>query len=815
MSERDLIAEDSSNFFGKGSLTPFIGVVEDVNDPKHSNRVKVRCVGWHPETKQGKDGVKTDDLPWATCGMPVTMAQQGRVGGTHGLQPGSWVFGFFLDGDEANDPFICNTFNFTSKASEVFNRQISNSDGKQEESVPGFTKVVDNENSPNAGGTTVGETGQQGGAPTDPAKDNVNEDANDPCTGRPSNKSYQNARAMDESKKNGNPAAQKYKVGVADGLCGSTMKARDDIQKKLEEQFPSQLSRFIYGDAVWNRFTGNFMDLNGILAQLALFICNTMKQPINAGKAMKEDINRGVMSKGIQANPLGRDALVRMTTTMALSKKDDFFHGLLQTGFIDILCSIIMSLLQGLNDGNEESEDGDNNTGNVGANPNTPIKNNRAYCITDTLLRDIDILTNQAFEEADEAAQKAAESDNTEILGVVASLLGVLLGGMGFPLIQKYSTHPKSLNAAGTLSQDVLTKTIGCLPIREYDTALGSLGSIAGGGGGGGSSSQGSSTDGGTNSAGQGVPKYATVGFGGLPGENKETSVSTIVCEEAYTQPIPAPSQGSPGAGLAQDIVDNQIITEGIPTNKIPTGDKGSAISVSQPSENIVCARNFIKGTPNGTVIIEPGENYYFESDIPENTFPSIYIPGYAAKPVPVVDKNTGEMVAILTNCGAFDPNQPNAPITIIPDDSDIGIDTEDPDYDIVLGGFYIQNTGFSYCNPKIGIFDKDTLRPNGEVTLVTQDGRIVDYDIINSGTNFKRIPRVVITDDGRECGTQGGFGAKLFPIMNVVARPNAKEPPAVVDMVFCPAKNQVNALQPATTDEVMAASRAIYATYT
>ena len=98
-------------------MVPFIGVVEDVNDPKQSGRVKVRCVGWHPKAKEGDesgDGLTTDDLPWAKVGMPVTHAQQSRIGGKHGLLPGCWVIGFFLDGEEAQDPFILTTFNFTA-----------------------------------------------------------------------------------------------------------------------------------------------------------------------------------------------------------------------------------------------------------------------------------------------------------------------------------------------------------------------------------------------------------------------------------------------------------------------------------------------------------------------------------------------------------------------------------------------------------------------------------------------------------------------------------------------------------------------------
>ena len=72
--------EGQTNFFGKDSLMPFIGMVEDVNDPKAAQRVKVRCIGVHPEKRNGENGVKTEDLPWARVGMPTTFAQQARIG---------------------------------------------------------------------------------------------------------------------------------------------------------------------------------------------------------------------------------------------------------------------------------------------------------------------------------------------------------------------------------------------------------------------------------------------------------------------------------------------------------------------------------------------------------------------------------------------------------------------------------------------------------------------------------------------------------------------------------------------------------------
>ena len=92
------ITQLQPGFMGRDKVVPFIGYVENVNDKKHSNRCQVRIVGLHPPDKQGGEekSVKTEDLPWARVGLPTTMAQGARIGGTHGLQPGCWVYGIML-----------------------------------------------------------------------------------------------------------------------------------------------------------------------------------------------------------------------------------------------------------------------------------------------------------------------------------------------------------------------------------------------------------------------------------------------------------------------------------------------------------------------------------------------------------------------------------------------------------------------------------------------------------------------------------------------------------------------------------------------
>lgn len=82
----------------------FTGVVEDTNDPMQMGRVRVRCFNYHSASQTD---IPTQDLPWATCIMPVTSAAISGVGqSVTGLLPGSWVFGFFRDALELQDPVV-------------------------------------------------------------------------------------------------------------------------------------------------------------------------------------------------------------------------------------------------------------------------------------------------------------------------------------------------------------------------------------------------------------------------------------------------------------------------------------------------------------------------------------------------------------------------------------------------------------------------------------------------------------------------------------------------------------------------------------
>jgi hypothetical protein len=85
----------------------FFGVVEDRKDPKSMGRVRVRIYGDHDGDKTK---IPTRSLPWSQVMMPVTSAACGGVGeSATGIVQGSWVVGFYMDGESKQNPMVMGT----------------------------------------------------------------------------------------------------------------------------------------------------------------------------------------------------------------------------------------------------------------------------------------------------------------------------------------------------------------------------------------------------------------------------------------------------------------------------------------------------------------------------------------------------------------------------------------------------------------------------------------------------------------------------------------------------------------------------------
>lgn len=135
--------------FNKDGFNWWIGVVEDRMDPEKAGRVRIRIYGYHTDDKVL---LPTEDLPWAIPIMPITSAATSGIGTAPlGLVTGSWVIGFFLDGEDMQQPAIFGTigtmtadliFQQTEEVPEVVNKN----DGKLKDEKGEV--VVDKSNNP-------------------------------------------------------------------------------------------------------------------------------------------------------------------------------------------------------------------------------------------------------------------------------------------------------------------------------------------------------------------------------------------------------------------------------------------------------------------------------------------------------------------------------------------------------------------------------------------------------------------------------------------------------------------------------------------
>lgn len=785
----EIKTSQQSNFFGKDNLVSFIGIVEDVNDPKSAGRVKVRCVGWHPKDKEE---LSTEDLPWSRVSAPTTHAQQNRVGSKHGLLPGCWVWGFFLDGNDGNNAMVCGSFPFTAGVAKEDNRDRSeNSDpGTQDKSKNAFMP----DTQPRHPNTAVVTPEEKQSKNTSDPKDKGGDapallDAKSNDCGELMS---QDNKSKTEELGFGGERKQDYDVARGDGGCGNIPHASIDAQKLMKETMPSKDSRFEFGDVVWNSFTGSFIDMNGIINKIAMDMTAKVQMLVLQNKATQEDkMNRTMRSSQLNAGTL-RDMVSVILSDESGTIKDDVFHMIIMQ-FLSQLQGQLMKMIQ----------ETDKNNGSGLVDP-------AAKCVADAIITNVEIMMDDATKLAESESQEYVDSlglrsytpedvsyTNVDIVqneydgwgdydvdqqrqvellleddvttgekknkklqeesekenpleqfGNILSQLGSVQGIMSFSMMDKYAIQgAKSHNQVGNSTQAKRTQDGSCQVERIYNTVTGIQKSI-----------QSMSSDvGQSSSPSSALQDFAGVGFGGVtPGTSKEFTNQS--CEEAVNPP------------------------------QKPKGKYVNAKAISLPSGEVEAARNFSDGVPNVVVIKNPGEGYFFNNELePEKAFPSIYIPGYFGTPVPIVDRETGQLVAITTNPRSFDRNLPNPAVSIIPGTNTLGYTTDNENYSFVISGVHIANTGFAYTEDcEVIVTDLYTGRVAAELGIILKEGRIVDVEIINSGINLRRIPNIRI-----RCGT--GYGAKLYPIISMVPRSDSKLLAPPVSMVFCPGKNQLN----------------------
>lgn len=145
--------------------------------PGFGERYKVRIMGYHTADL---NALSDDELPWATVMYPVTAGAGGAGASSSAqLRQGNFVFGFFIDGEDAQQPVIMGVLGFNQQTSlekkvpkigflpfsgYTVDNKVSVADIKVTEEVkkatqvktPGTTKTPTNRTSENTQGLTSG-----------------------------------------------------------------------------------------------------------------------------------------------------------------------------------------------------------------------------------------------------------------------------------------------------------------------------------------------------------------------------------------------------------------------------------------------------------------------------------------------------------------------------------------------------------------------------------------------------------------------------------------------------------------------------------
>jgi hypothetical protein len=96
-----------NNLYGGQNFTWWVGVVEDRQDPEKLGRCKVRIFGYHIDDLTM---LPKADLPWAIPMQPITSAATSGIGiSPVGPVEGTWVFGWFLDNEDGQQPVMMGT----------------------------------------------------------------------------------------------------------------------------------------------------------------------------------------------------------------------------------------------------------------------------------------------------------------------------------------------------------------------------------------------------------------------------------------------------------------------------------------------------------------------------------------------------------------------------------------------------------------------------------------------------------------------------------------------------------------------------------
>ena len=140
-------------FLGKDGFQWFIAQVapdkvwRTENNQNFDNgfRAKIRILGYHPGESEKEGGISDENLPWAHFLVsPQFGAGNNNTGTSFALQGGEMVIGFFLDGEEAQQPVVIGSFYANYKIDDVVDYKKALADGTTGFGALSFDSLLNN-----------------------------------------------------------------------------------------------------------------------------------------------------------------------------------------------------------------------------------------------------------------------------------------------------------------------------------------------------------------------------------------------------------------------------------------------------------------------------------------------------------------------------------------------------------------------------------------------------------------------------------------------------------------------------------------------
>ena len=140
-------------FLGKDGFQWFIAQVapdkvwRTENNQNFDNgfRAKIRILGYHPGENEEEGGISDENLPWAHFLVSRQFGSgNNNTGTSFALQGGEMVIGFFLDGEEAQQPVVIGSFYANYKIDDIVDYKKALADGTTGFGALSFDSLLSN-----------------------------------------------------------------------------------------------------------------------------------------------------------------------------------------------------------------------------------------------------------------------------------------------------------------------------------------------------------------------------------------------------------------------------------------------------------------------------------------------------------------------------------------------------------------------------------------------------------------------------------------------------------------------------------------------